>query len=157
MVCRISCGVSSAFIIGMIYMTNASEKSEIAEKYEKQLPDNLKKVYKEIVKERKEIYYMGYILGLIIALSLILLNVYVLNRKYSTTTMICQAVMISFLVNYFYYILTPKKKMMLEYIETPEQTKAWLNMYKGMQYNYHVGMAFGLVGVAILAYSFRCV
>ena len=46
---------------------------------------------------------------------------------------------------------------MLEYIETPEQTKAWLNMYKGMQYNYHVGMALGLVGVAILAYGFRCV
>lgn len=156
MVCRISCGISTMFIIGMIYNTNAADKSKVTQKYERQLPNNLKKIYKDIVKERTEIYYTGYILGLILSILLLLVHVYGLNRKYSTTTMICQTVMISFLVNYFYYILTPKKNMMLEHIEGPEQTKAWLNMYKAMQYNYHIGIVLGLIGVGILAYSFRC-
>jgi hypothetical protein len=157
MVCRISCGLSTAFVIGMIYMTNSIEKSEIVKKYEKQLPENLKMIYKQVVKERSEIYYTGYFLGFLLAIVILILNVYLLKRKYSTATMVCQSVLISFIVNYFYYILTPKKNMMLEHIATPEQTKAWLKMYKGMQYSYHAGMGIGLIAVGIMAYGFRCV
>ena len=157
MVCRTSCGVSTAFIIGMIYMTNATAKSKITKNYEEQLPEELKTIYKQVVRERTEIYYIGYILGFILAILLLLANTYLLKRKMSTTTMICQAILISFLVNYFYYTLTPKKHVMLEHIKTEDQTKAWLKMYKGMQYNYHVGMLLGLIAVGMMAYAFRCV
>ena len=62
MVCRTSCGVSTAFIIGMIYMTNATAKSKITKNYEEQLPEELKTIYKQVVRERTDIYYIGYIL-----------------------------------------------------------------------------------------------
>ena len=156
MVCSVSCGLSTAFIIGMIYMTNATTKSQIAKEYEEQLTEELKPVYKKVVKERMEIYYIGYILGFILALLLLVGNSYLLKKKYTTSAMICQTLLISFVVNYFYYILTPKKTMMLDHIKTEEQTKAWLKMYKGMQYNYHAGMALGLVAVGLMAYAFRC-
>lgn len=157
MVCRTSCAVSTAFIIGMIYHTNSSVKSEVVQTYEKQLPDHLRKVYGEIVEERAQIYYTGYILGLLLALILYLMNTQLLGIKYSTSALVCQTILISFVVNYFYYILTPKKQMMLDHIKSPEQIKAWLAMYKEMQRNYHTGMALGLVAVGIMAYAFRCV
>ena len=156
MVCRTSCGLSTAFVIGMIYMTNATTKSEITKNYEQQLPEDLKTIYKQVVKERSEIYYMGYVLGFILAMLLLLTNTYILKRKMSTTAMVCQTILVSFLTNYFYYTLTPKKHMMLEHIKTEDQTKAWLKMYKGMQYNYHMGMLLGLVAVGVMAYAFRC-
>jgi hypothetical protein len=157
MVCKTSCGVSTAFIIGMIYMTNATAKSQVAKEYEQQLPEDLIPIYKKVVKERTEIYYTGYILGFVLALVLLLGNSYILKKKYATTTIVCQTILISFITSYFYYVLSPKKTMMLDYIKTEDQTKSWLKMYKGMQYNYHAGMALGLVAVGLMAYAFRCV
>ncbi len=45
---------------------------------------------------------------------------------------------------------------MLEHINSPEQNKAWLNIYRTMQYNYHFGMFIGLVAIGFLAFAFRC-
>ena len=157
MVCRWSCSGASVFIIGMIYMINRSEKSKLVKEYEESLSKELKEKYEEIVNERKKIYYTGYLLGFIIALMVIMLNIFMLKTKVSGISMVCQTILISFVINYFYYILSPKKKMMLEYIKTEEETKAWLKMYKGMQYNYHMGMLLGLIAVGLMGYAFRCV
>lgn len=157
MVCRISCSISLIFIIAMIYMTNATNTNHVIINYKNQLPVYLQKKYEEITNERKKIYYEGYILGLLFAISIILMNVYVLKRKISTITMICMVVSISFITNYFYYMLHPKKDWMLNYIQSPEQTKAWLNMYKNMQYYYHMGFVLGIIAVGLLGYAFRCI
>jgi hypothetical protein len=53
-------------------------------------------------------------------------------------------------------MLTPKTKWMLNYVNTPEQTKAWLNMYKDMQKYYHTGLVLGLIAVALISIAFRC-
>ena len=78
------------------------------------------------------------------------------KNKLTNTSLICLVIVVSFLTNYFYYILSPKTTYMLEHINSPEQTKAWLLMYKTMQYNYHFGFIVGLVAVGVLAYAFRC-
>lgn len=154
MACRITCSISAIFIIGMIYMTNAMSNNDIIKKYQDQLPEELLSTYQDIVDERTRIYYMGYILGFVLATIVIF---YQSSRsKMSTSSMVCTAVAISFLTNYFFYILSPKSKHMLEHVKTEEQTKAWLEMYKGMQFHYHSGLAIGLVGIGIFAYSFRC-
>ena len=70
-------------------------------------------------------------------------------------SMICLVLAISFITNYFYYILSPKKKWMLNYIETPDQTKLWLQMYRGMQVYYHTGLVLGIIAVGIFALAFR--
>ncbi len=156
MACRISCAISIVFIIGMIYMTNAMSNNDTMKKYKKQLPDELQTIYKEIVDERTRIYYTGYGLGFLIAVLFILYNTLIMNKTFSTMSMVCISTTSAFITNYFYYVLTPKKTYMLEHIDTPEQTKAWMKMYRNMQYHYHMGLFIGLIAVGIFAYAFRC-
>ena len=153
--CTISCSISAAFLIGMIYMNYAVAKSQIILKYKSQLPENLQKTYEEITNERTRIYYQGYILGFILSLFIIATNVYSDHKMLSTMSMICLVLATSFVTNYFYYILSPKKKWMLDYIKTPDQTKAWLHMYRGMQVYYHTGLVLGIIAVGIFAHAFR--
>ncbi len=153
--CMISCSISAVFILGMIYMNYSVAKSQTIVKYKSQLPENLQKKYEEITNERLTIYYQGYILGFILSLFIILGNVYLDHKMLSTTSMVCIVLATSFITNYFYYTLSPKKNWMLNYIETPEQTKAWLQMYRSMQIYYHTGLVLGIIAVGLFAHAFR--
>ena len=155
MPCTISCAISAMFIIGMIYMNYSVTRSQIILKYKLQLPENLQKIYEQIIHERTTIYYQGYVLGFILSIFIILGNIYSEHKILSTTSMVCLVLATSFITNYFYYILSPKKNWMLNYITTPEQTKAWLQMYRGMQVYYHTGLVLGIIAVGIFAYAFR--
>ena len=153
--CTISCSISAVFLIGMIYMNYSIAKSQIIVKYKSQLPENLQKIYEEITNERTKIYYQGYVLGFILSLFIILGNVYVKHKMLSTTSMVCLVLATSFITNYFYYILSPKKNWMLNNITTPQQTKSWLQMYRCMQVYYHTGLVLGIIAVGIFAHAFR--
>lgn len=157
MPCSISCILSFVFIISMIYMNRATAKSQTIQKYEQQLPEDLKEIYYKIQKERQSIYYYGYALGFILSLIIIIYNYQKSkpNQKLSTSHMVCIVVATSFITNYFYYMLSPKTTWMLDHVKTPEQTQAWLNMYKAMQKYYHTGLVLGIVAVAFLAVAFR--
>jgi uncharacterized protein YacL len=156
MPCLLSCALATIFIIAMIFFHNSIRRDPVVLTYKKQLPSNLKKLYDEITEERLTINYQGYTLGLILSLVIIAYNYNLKQNKLTTTNMICIVISVSFLTNYFYYILSPKSKHMLEHINSPEQTKAWLEMYKAMQYYYHLGLVLGIIGVGILAFAFRC-
>lgn len=88
MVCKISCSISLVFLVGMVYMTTMSD-NEAMRKYKQQIPDNLKALYQDIVEERKCIYYTGYGIGVFVAMLFILFNNMVLNKSFSTTSMVC--------------------------------------------------------------------
>jgi len=154
MPCGITCSISSVFIIGMIYMNYSMLTSQIMQKYQSQLPENIRATYKEIVNERTKIYYFGYFLGFILSIIIILYNTQMAKKKMSSLGMVCLVVAISFSVNYFYYILSPKTKWMLNEIKTEEQTKAWLEMYRSMQMYYHTGLVLGIIGVGMFAFAF---
>jgi len=51
MVCKISCIISTIFIIGMIYFYNITNKSEIVKHYKDKLPTDLQKRYEKIAEE----------------------------------------------------------------------------------------------------------
>lgn len=156
MVCAKSCMITIIFLLAMFYMTFRSYSDETVNKYKEQLPTELKEIYNSIVRERLGIYYTGYFLGFIISLFIILYNYKLNDGKLSTISIICIVLSTCFVVNYFYYLICPKKKWMLDYITTPEQTKEWLKMYRQMQLNYHVGLLLGLIAVVFLAITFRC-
>ena len=158
MPCSITCMVAVALIISMIYFQNATSKSKIIKEYKKQLPSNLQNLYEKITTERLRLNYYGYILGLILSLIIILYNYKLTSNKNKLTTisLVCLVIVVSFFTNYFYYILSEKSTYMLDHINSPEQTKAWLLMYKEMQYNYHFGMVVGIIAVGVLAFAFRC-
>jgi glucan phosphoethanolaminetransferase (alkaline phosphatase superfamily) len=154
MPCKISCAISAVFIIAMIFMMSATSQNNIIQKYENQLSDELKITYKNIVNDRLQNYYIGYTLGFFLALIILFYNYRFRKIPASSLSVVCTVVALSFLINYFYYILSPKKDWMLNHIKTPEETKAWLEMYRGMQYYYHGGLAIGLLAVGIFAFAF---
>jgi ABC-type Fe3+-siderophore transport system permease subunit len=155
MPCGISCGVSAVFLIGMIYMNYATYQSNIIVNYQAQLPEKLRKTYSNIVDERTRIYYFGYILGFLLSLMIIFYNVQIKKDKFSPLSLVCMVVAVSFVTNYFYYTLSPKSDWMLNHITTPDQNKAWLAMYRGMQVYYHTGLVLGLFAVGTFAFAFR--
>lgn len=156
MPCSTTCMIAVALIIASIYFQNATTKSKVIQEYKKQLPSNLQNLYEKISAERLRINYYGYGLGLVLSIIIILYNYSLKRNKLTTTSLVCLVIVVSFFTNYFYYILSPKTTYMLEHINSPEQTKAWLTMYKTMQYNYHFGFIVGLIAVGVLALAFRC-
>jgi len=156
MPCAISCMISAVFIIGMIYFYNMTDKSEIVKHYKEKLPTDLQNRYEKIAKERMKISYYGYILGLIFSLFIIFYNLKIKGVKMNTFSLVCTVMATCFLTNYFYYMLSPKTDWMLNHINSPEQVKAWLQMYREMSFNYHAGLALGIIGVGIMAFAFRC-
>jgi hypothetical protein len=156
MPCSTTCMIAVALIIATIYFQNATTKSKIVQEYKKQLPSNLQNLYEKISAERLRLNYYGYALGLILSLIIILYNYTSKRNKLTNTSLVCLVIVVSFLTNYFYYILSPKSTYMLDHINSPEQTKAWLAMYREMQYNYHLGFVIGVVAVGVLAFAFRC-
>jgi len=145
--------ISAVFIIGMIYFYNMTEKSKIVKQYKKELSPDLQKRYEKISKERMTISYYGYVLGLFLSFFVIF---YLKKRRTRTLSLVCTVVAICFLTNYFYYMLSPKSDWMLNHVNSPEEVKAWLQMYREMSYNYHMGIVLGIIGVGIFAFAFRC-
>ena len=144
--------ISAVFIIGMIYFYNMTDKSQIVKQYKTQLSPELQKRYEKITKERMIISYYGYGLGLLLSLFVI----FYLKQKKRTFSLVCTVMATCFLTNYFYYMLSPKSDWMLNHIDSPEQVKAWLQMYREMSYNYHMGIVLGIIGMGIFAFAFRC-
>ena len=160
--CTTSCAVSAVFLIGMIYMMYATSVNGIVKNYQNTLtPEQVDKMevipaIKKIVTERSRNYYFGFFLGLILAILFIVYNNQVRQVPFSAMPLVCIVVAISFLTSYFYYVLSPKTTYMLDHLKTPEETKAWVKMYRGMQLYYHGGLALGLVSVGFMAFAFRC-
>jgi hypothetical protein len=153
MACAISCMVSAVFVIGMIYFYNMTDKSKIVKHYKLFLSNDLQKRYDRITKERTIISYQGYILGVILSLGIIF---YIKKERLTTSASVCIVIATAFVTNYFYYILHPKTDWMLNHMDNQEEVKAWLIMYREMQYNYHMGLVLGIIAVGILAFAFRC-
>jgi uncharacterized protein YacL len=152
--CKTSCLISLVFIIMMIFTNLSLDKFKVVKKFKETLNEKQKKTYKEITEERRNIYYRGYVLGLILSI----LVVYMLNNwsfsNLNKTTTLCIIGATSFLTNYLYYILTPKSDYMLLHLTEKNQISEWVNVYKKMQYVNHFGFALGIIGVVILGNAF---
>ena len=156
MACPVSFFISVIFLIGMIYFYYITDKNSIVQTYKKQLPTDLQKRYEKITAERMKISIHGYILGFILSLFIIFYNIKIKHNKLNTLSLVSIVVATSFLTNYFYYTISPKSDWMLNHTNSPEQVKAWLQMYKAMSLNYHIGLALGIIAVGVFAFAFRC-
>ena len=156
MCCSITCSIAAIFLLAMIYFDVSTLNSDVVKKYKESLPSDLQLVYDKIAKERLSISISGYLLGLVLSIIIIFYNTRVKTNRLGAKSLVCIVVTTSFLTNYFYYTLSPKSDWMLNHLKTPEQNKAWLEMYRKMQYNYHLGFVFGIIAVGLLAFAFRC-
>ena len=154
MVCTTSCIVAGAFVISSIFVSLRVDKSTLKDPLFQLLSNENKQRYVTIANERKNIYLKGFGLGFIISL----FALFVLNNnkmfKVNKLVNICFVLATSFSVNYFFYILHPKSDYMVLHLKDDEEKQAWLDIYKTMQFNSHLGFALGLVGMIFVGNSF---
>jgi hypothetical protein len=156
MICKINAGIFLVFLIANIYIHIGVDKDELISPYVQQLLEHQQIRYYKIVNERRNIYFKGLFLGLILSLILILYNYYGLHNKLGRTSMLFLVGSLSLATQYFYYILSPKSDYMILHLETVQQKKLWLNIYRTMTTKYHFGLLLGIVASLFLSNSFKC-
>lgn len=152
MVCGTSCIIAGAFIFSSIFLSMRVDKCALKDPLFQKISLENQKKYMAITNERRNIYLKGFGLGFIMSVLFLLIS-YKQDKKISSIMKTCCVLAISFTVNYFYYILSPKSDYMILHLNTPTEREAWLNIYKTMQFNYHLGFALGLIGMIFVSKS----
>lgn len=151
--CYVSCSIGMMFIIGMIYFTLALDKTELSKRFIDTLNKSQEETYKRISNERKNIYFSGYGLGFLLSI-ISLIVMYYNNIKITKLNSVCLTGAVTFITSYFYYLLSPKSDFMVLHLQSDAQKSTWLDMYKKMQYHYHLGLLLGLIGVMVFGGGF---
>ena len=154
MACFMSCSIAFVFLTTMIYMTmqTSYNQSTPFRQFSESLTETQQKRFETIVNERRNIHYQGYAIGFVLSLLLIFTNRQQ-TKKWSRKCIVCMVVAITFTINYFYYILSPKSDYMILHLNTQEQREKWLEVYKFMQKNYHQGFLLGIISVMLFGYG----
>lgn len=154
MVCVFTCGISLLFLISMLFMTFGIDNAEIKKKFISKLSSDEKKQYELIIEERRSIYLTGFILGIVIAFLIASYVHYRCFAQINLTILLCLTGCSCFFTTYFYYILKSKKNnLMVIQLNSVEKREEWAHIYRAMQYNYHIGLFFGLIAVILFIYS----
>ena len=133
-------------------MLNCSKKDEIKQFVNllEEQPDGerYKKHYEKVINERFSIYVKATIAGLIAS---IIITYFIIKKKYTESKFYntCSFTGIALLIQFFVYMLFPKKYTMSHVLVTEELREEWNDVYRVYQSSYWTGI---LVG--ILAYFF---
>ena len=156
MICGITCIIALIFLIANIYtiLSCANDKKDKTN-FLNVLTSKQKDTYEKIINERKTIYYMGYVLGILLAIFTIYIMKKVLKIRFNNISLVCLVGSIVFVTNYLFYILYPKSDYMLLHLSDKRQITEWLNIYRKMQYKFHLGFVFGIIAVIVFCISLR--
>jgi hypothetical protein len=156
MICGITCIIALIFLIANIYtiLSCANDKKDKTN-FLNVLTSKQKDTYEKIINERKTIYYMGYVLGILLAIFTIYIMKKVLKIRFNNMSLVCLVGSIVFVTNYLFYILYPKSDYMLLHLSDKRQITEWLNIYRKMQYKFHLGFVFGIIAVIVFCISLR--
>ena len=153
MVCLKCCNIAIVFVISMLYMCVLSplvveeSESSLIKKLKNTLTLEQQNTYERIKRERMGIHMREYGIGLLISALVLMYKFQFYSKSLTPTAMACITASITFTVNYYYYILSPKSEWMIQSLEGADQKEAWIKMYRHMQFNYHVGFLLGIVAV----------
>ena len=151
MVCGTTCLLGAAFVGSMVFCMISTKDAKVFKLFESLLQPEQLLAYKNVANERLNIYLQGFFIGLVLAV--LALNFVRQLKKVALANKICLFIVIALGLNYLYYILSPKSQYMLESLNSPEQVKAWLEIYKHMQTRVYSGVVLGLLGYLVFAYG----
>ena len=159
MVCYGSCMFASVFLIANVYTMMSCSNDNNKLEFKNTLTKEQQVLYEKIINERKNIYYGGFILGIILSFFAVYFGEKYLffidkKTKISNIPKICMVASITFVTNYLFYILYPKTDYMLLHLNDKTQIQGWLAIYKKMQFKFHIGFVLGIIAVTIFAYSY---
>lgn len=142
----IYCIIAFALLGSSFYFLLTNNKQDKFLHFSSLLSPDQQKTLKNITEERLYIYIQGFIIGIIIGLIFIRIS----NIKNNSIFCIFVAIVLGF--TYIHYTLFPKSTYMLEHIDTSEQAKAWLEIYKTMKNRCHIGMLLGVISLPFICY-----
>ena len=105
-------------------------------------------VLKVATKERAGLAFEGLVLGMIAGAFLVLLS-----GKMGKMSGVCVLAATAFVVQFMYYILSPKSEWVLRHLHTPAERHGWLRMYREYQKAYYGSILAGIVGAGLLGYG----
>ena len=150
MVCISTCLFGFAFLGAMVYTMMKSKDTVTFQRFEALLTEEQKTIYADIKKERVRIYLQGLFLGIVLSFFFFVM---MKNSVKSMIQRVCLFLVVGMGTAYLYYSLYPKYKYILEYITTPEQNAAWLEIYKEMKSRHYMGLLLGIIGYALVCKS----
>ena len=100
--CTLSCAISVGFIVATIVCLFSDKRLKY--KLFGYLSPQEREIYEQIVLQRRNIYIQGLLLGVIVSL----LYIYFCQPQ-DNYQILCVAIALTFSINYFYYVLYPKK------------------------------------------------
>tara|TARA_Y100000389_G_C17431798_1_gene503089 strand:+ start:1315 stop:1842 length:528 start_codon:yes stop_codon:yes gene_type:complete len=145
--CNIQCGLGVAFFVASLTVM-IKEKNNIKEKFYHSLTEGQKKIYREIKKERFQIWAKASGMGIFLSF------LYRMNSPKISDPIksMCVHTMIYFVTQYLVYMIHPKKLWMLNHMKNQNQVDLWLEHYKSMKKKWHYGLVLGLIGYMYLCY-----
>ena len=151
------CMIAVVFLVANIYTIISCTDDNYKKEFKSLLTNEQKNIYEKIINERKTIYYSGYILGIVLSILIIYFGKYInlpdRKSKFSNMYYVCLVGAVTFITNYLYYILYPKTDYMLLHLNDKTQIQGWLNIYKTMQFKFHLGFVFGIIAIMIFSSS----
>lgn len=115
--------IVSHLLILFYRLTGSPEIEQMKMKFS----EHQKKIYNQINQERKLHYIYGLLIG--IACSIFYLKIYP-----NVSNPVCVYVGLSTIIAQNFYLLMPKSKWMIDYIEHPEQIYIWNKIYQKFRY-----------------------
>ena len=137
--------IAAAFFMGNLYVSLYKNND-----YLDTLNDKEREMRDKVVKERMKIYLFANLCAILLVGLLIFNNLYLedrVNNMWMYTA-------IYFLTEYFVYSLHPKKYWMLHSVENKQDAIDWLEKYKYMKRNWHIGLLLGIFSVSIFTYNY---
>jgi hypothetical protein len=134
-----SSGLLGVAMLSATFFTMTAYKDQ-QNKFSKKLSPEINNIYVNIVNERRNLYIQGIIIGIIV--TYFLLQYFPITNQFHKSSF---AVGITGVVSVLYYFSMPKTDYMLNHLKTPEEIKAWLEVYKTMKYKYFMGIVVGLL------------
>ena len=138
------CLVGGMFVISSIYMMFLKENTEVFAKFDSLLDDKQKKRYREIIRERRNIYLSGLVIGLLFGIKYLIDN---REDKYAY----CKFLTIVYSIKLGIYYVFPKSKSMIYSLTEKPQFEAWMDIYNHMKTSWIQSLVVGFFGYLFLA------
>lgn len=144
--CQAWCGIAAGLFGAMLYLMFNPNKGNIINDFQNSLSPEQNAIYLDIKNERMTIYLVGLLIGLLVGMMYLRLQKNSLVRTCVFTVLVLG-------ITYVFYMLVPKSKYMVTYLDTEEKRKKWLNVYVEMKYRHYMGFILGLMAYLILGHN----
>ena len=146
-ICLIAFGLLGLFLGSYFVKYKKSKLNEFSDSLDPQQQI----IYSKIVKERRNIFIFSLIIASFISGATTYLLLVNKNYKTNKSDLICYFISTFLFITYISYILWPKSKYILSYLNNNHQIEGWLNVYKAFRNGNYLGLLLGLLVFIVIS------